>query len=68
MSHQSQLERVLISTNASPSSHELTQCHYYLKKIVVNWKKVIPKFEKSFHKFVEHFETNSLINNASHFD
>ena len=27
-----------------------------------------PKFKKSFHKFVEHVDTNPLINNTLNFD
>ena len=29
---------------------------------------MIPKYEKSFHMFVEHVEMNLLINNTLHFD
>ena len=29
---------------------------------------MIPKFEKSFHKFVEHVETNPYIYNTLHLD
>ena len=41
------LERVLISTNASPSTHAKTQHHYYFGKFYLIQLMVL-KFQKSF--------------------